>query len=163
MYDQVHSNLLYHQAIQNSKQHLRAKLRHPKVGDEVYLDNSNRFKRASQGPFKILEKCSDVIFKIQLKGEPNSRIQKVHINRLLPIAKRRKYLTDEVTSHENEAADISILSNPYQTTHDAGSMKIPSDEPTTKQSKKPKTQTFKQPISSNNSRYNLRKISQEES
>lgn len=129
-YDQVHSNLLYHQEIQNTKQHIKAKLRNPRIGDEVYLDNSNKFKRASQGPFKIIEKCSDVIFKIQLSDEPNSRIQKVHINRLLPITERKKHLVQQeaASSRGTDATDNNPVLNPpntLQTSVEQSSQDVP--------------------------------------
>ena len=63
--------------MKNQKQHLKAKSRNPKIGDTVSLDISNKFKKARKGPFKIIEKCSDVIYKIQLEEDPNN-VQKVH-------------------------------------------------------------------------------------
>lgn len=75
------------------------------------MDNFNKFKRSSQGPFTALERCSKVIFKIQLPDELNSTIQKIHINRLLPITKRKKHLHQPVNDpniNDKNADDKSM-------------------------------------------------------
>ena len=61
---------------------------------------SNKFKKAGRGPFKIIEKCSEVKYEIQIESEPKV-IQNVHINKLLQIPERKKNLRGN-DNHCNE-------------------------------------------------------------
>ena len=47
LYDKVYNNLVTHQKLQNSTQHTKAKLRRLEIGDMVFLDKSNKCKKAS--------------------------------------------------------------------------------------------------------------------
>ena len=47
LYDKVYNNLITHQKLQNSTQHTKAKLRRLEIGDMVFLDKSNKCKKAS--------------------------------------------------------------------------------------------------------------------
>lgn len=57
--------------------------------DIVFLQTISKYKKASGSPMKIIQKCSDFIFKIKSVEDPEPRIQKVHINRLI-IPERHK-------------------------------------------------------------------------
>ena len=60
-----------------------------KVGDEVFIENGNRLNRRKLdelkiGPFEIVEKLSDSIYRINT-GHKKSQSQFYHITKLLPI------------------------------------------------------------------------------
>ena len=112
LYDKVHHNLITHQEIQNSTQHCKSKLRRLEIGDSVLLDKSKKFKRVSQGPFTTIQKCSDVVYKIQSQEDP-SNVQKIHLNRLLKIPKRKQHLIDNKLDKNNttEEKNTSQMNN----------------------------------------------------
>ena len=69
LYDKICNNFIMYQKFQNSTQHTKMKLRRLGKGDIVFLDKSNKLKKPSQGS---IEKCSEVIYKIQLQEDPSN-------------------------------------------------------------------------------------------
>ena len=63
LYQQVPQNLVNFQKIQNNTQHQKSRLRYFK--DIVYVVHPGKFRKSMEGPFTIINKCNDVIFKIQ--------------------------------------------------------------------------------------------------
>lgn len=160
LYDKVHGNLITSQQIQNDKQHQKAKLRKFQVGDLVLVDDSNRFKRASKGPFKVIEQCSEVIYKIQIENDPQARIQKIHINRLMPIIKRREHLKEkkkQVTNSENNQGNTnSPLQENIQDNLILTSKENPNTIPVILDIQEERITTGEEQTTENQPRYNLR-------
>lgn len=124
LYEDIHNNLITFQRNQNSKQHLQAKIRKPQIGDIVYLTNNSKFKQAQHGPMKIIEQCNEVIFKVQYADEPNSKIQKVHLNRMIIPKVRKTYLRPEAIQHHSNISsqptdNVEPATNPVVDTDDA--------------------------------------------
>lgn len=102
LYHEVHNNLVTYQEMQNKRQHTKAKTRNLKIDDIVYLDKSNRFKRSFDNrPYKVLEKCSPVLYKIQVLEDPSAPTQKIHINRLKLAPPRKNYLRNVNINNSN--------------------------------------------------------------
>ena len=149
LYDKVHDNLITHQEIQNSTQHSKSKLRKLEIGDSVLLDKSNKFKRALQGPFTVIQKCSHVVYKIQSQEDPLN-VQKIHLNRLFKIPKRKQHLVDNKNNSTEEkfTSQTNIASS-------ADTDKVQEDKNNVTNKKKEKTRKSEE---TKKHRYNLRKI-----
>ena len=79
---------------------------------------SNKFKKTCKGPLKVIERCSEVIYKIQLESE-STVIKNVHINRLLQYLKEKRgndnYFIEQTPLQPNETLkDTLNLNMPFQ-------------------------------------------------
>ena len=129
------------------------KLRRLEIRDSVLLDKSNKFKRAPQGPFTIIQKCSDVVCKIQSQEDP-SNMQKVHLNRLLKIPKRKQHLIDSNLEKNNTTNKINT--SQINDTSSAASDKTQEEKNNSANRKKEKQESKSKETPKY--RYNLRKI-----
>ncbi|GBM87716.1 hypothetical protein AVEN_156039-1, partial [Araneus ventricosus] len=74
------------------------------IGDLVYLHTprikihtSKKLAKLNQGPFRVINKSSPVIFEIQEVNKPANK-QKVHLNRLIKVLEREIFPTLESSS-----------------------------------------------------------------
>ncbi|GBN31098.1 Retrovirus-related Pol polyprotein from transposon 17.6, partial [Araneus ventricosus] len=86
------------------------------IGDLVYLHTprikihtSKKLAKLNQGPFRVINKSSPVIFEIQEVNKPANK-QKVHLNRLIKVLEREIFPTLESSSDtiDSPAVDAQI-------------------------------------------------------
>ena len=93
-YDKTKTNLEQAAEKQETIKNRNAKLRTFHIGQYVYLftprinEGGKFFSRKYSGPWQIIEKHSNVNYSIKNVNNPNSKVQRVHINRLFPYTTR---------------------------------------------------------------------------
>lgn len=85
------------------------------VGDSVFLHSdvipvgiSKKLHRSNDGPFRVIEKKSPVLFEIALVKDP-SKVQTVHINRIIPMTVRKEFENGEALVSSDLAVPQSTI------------------------------------------------------
>lgn len=123
VYRNVYKNLEKVSEKQSRLRETIAKTKHFQIGQKIYLHTpattkltGRAFAKTFTGPYRVIEKHSDVNYTVILVNKPFAKPVKVHVDRMFSYVERRLDLQIPETS--NPIGDASLLQIPSNSNHD---------------------------------------------